>query len=137
MVKFEPLVVVPEAFVIAIGPVVVDGTVAVICVLLSMVNVELMPLNFTNVVEKKFEPVMTTVVPIGPLTGLKLPIVGGELELYDCRVESGELADIASAKLVEARGNRISIFDVSDISLHQVREVLGGLRLSLSGWFYP
>lgn len=65
------------------------------------------------------------------------PIVGGELELYRCRVENGELADIASAKLIEARGNRIAIFDVSDVSLHQVREVLGGLRLSLSGWFYP
>jgi hypothetical protein len=65
------------------------------------------------------------------------PIVGGELELYRCRVDGGELVDIASAKLVEARANRISIFDVSDISLHQVREVLGGLRLSLSGWFYP
>jgi len=26
---------------------------------------------------------------------------------------------------------------VSDLSLHQVREVLGGLRISLAGWFYP
>lgn len=65
------------------------------------------------------------------------PIVGGELELYACRAEGGELADIASARLIEPRGNRISIFDVSDVSLHQVREVLGGVRLSLSGWFYP
>jgi hypothetical protein len=64
-------------------------------------------------------------------------LVGGELELYRCRVENGELADIESATLVEARANRIAIFDVSDVSLHQVREVLGGLRLSLSGWFYP
>ncbi|MFN0247914.1 MAG: 2OG-Fe(II) oxygenase [Kofleriaceae bacterium] len=64
-------------------------------------------------------------------------LVGGELELYRCRVTNGELADIESAKLIEARANRIAIFDVSDISLHQVREVLGGLRLSLSGWFYP
>ncbi len=65
------------------------------------------------------------------------PPVGGELELYSCRVEHGELVDIASAKVIEARANRIAIFDVSDVSLHQVREVLGGLRLSLSGWFYP
>jgi Rps23 Pro-64 3,4-dihydroxylase Tpa1-like proline 4-hydroxylase len=64
-------------------------------------------------------------------------LVGGELELYRCRVANGELADIESATLIEARANRIAIFDVSDISLHQVREVLGGLRLSLSGWFYP
>lgn len=65
------------------------------------------------------------------------PPVGGDLELFRCRVENGELADIESAKLVEARANRIAIFDVSEVSLHQVREVLGGLRLSLSGWFYP
>jgi len=65
------------------------------------------------------------------------PPVGGELELYSCRTENGELVDIASAKVIEARANRIAIFDVSDVSLHQVREVLGGLRMSLSGWFYP
>lgn len=65
------------------------------------------------------------------------PPIGGELELYACRIESGELRDIASAKLIEACANRIVIFDVSDVSLHQVREVLGGLRLSLAGWFYP
>ncbi|MGE0398882.1 MAG: 2OG-Fe(II) oxygenase [Kofleriaceae bacterium] len=65
------------------------------------------------------------------------PVTGGELELYRCRVEDGELVEIHSAKLVDPRPNRISIFDVSDVSLHQVREVLGGLRLSLSGWFYP
>jgi hypothetical protein len=29
------------------------------------------------------------------------------------------------------------VFGVGDVSLHQVREVLGGLRLSLAGWFYP
>jgi hypothetical protein len=30
----------------------------------------------------------------------------------------------------------MAIFDVSDVSLHQVREVLAGLRVSLAGWFY-
>ncbi|HEY4056964.1 MAG TPA: 2OG-Fe(II) oxygenase [Kofleriaceae bacterium] len=54
--------------------------------------------------------------------------VGGELELYD---------GIASARVIEATENRLVIFDVGDQSLHQVREVLGGLRLSLAGWFYP
>ena len=65
------------------------------------------------------------------------PPIGGELELFQCRAVDGELVEIASAKIIEARANRIAIFDVSDVSLHQVREVLGGLRLSLSGWFYP
>lgn len=60
------------------------------------------------------------------------PPVGGELELYRYRVDA-----IESARLVEPRGNRLVVFDVSDVSLHQVREVLGGLRMSLAGWFYP
>jgi prolyl 3-hydroxylase /prolyl 3,4-dihydroxylase len=64
------------------------------------------------------------------------PPVGGDLELYACVAADGELAEITSAKVIEARANRIVIFDVSDVSLHQVREVLGGLRLSLSGWLY-
>ena len=65
------------------------------------------------------------------------PPVGGELELYACRVERGDIVATDSAKLIEPRGNRLVVFDVSDVSLHQVREVLGGLRISLAGWFYP
>lgn len=65
------------------------------------------------------------------------PPEGGELELYRCRFEGGELGDIASAVLIEPRPNRLVVFEVGDRSLHQVREVLSGLRLSLAGWFYP
>ncbi len=65
------------------------------------------------------------------------PPVGGELEMYACRGERGELTATTPAKLIEPRDNRLVVFDVGDVSLHQVREVLGGLRLSLSGWFYP
>jgi 2OG-Fe(II) oxygenase superfamily len=65
------------------------------------------------------------------------PPSGGELEMYRCRLESGVLVSTESARLVEPRPNRLVVFDVSDISLHQVREVLGGLRISLAGWFYP
>ncbi|HEY4179298.1 MAG TPA: 2OG-Fe(II) oxygenase [Kofleriaceae bacterium] len=54
--------------------------------------------------------------------------IGGELELYD---------GITSARVLEPKADRLVIFDVGDQSLHQVREVLGGLRLSLAGWFYP
>jgi hypothetical protein len=60
----------------------------------------------------------------------------GELELFACRVERGEIVATDSAKRIEPRGNRLVVFDVSDVSLHQVREVLGGLRISLAGWFY-
>jgi Rps23 Pro-64 3,4-dihydroxylase Tpa1-like proline 4-hydroxylase len=65
------------------------------------------------------------------------PPEGGELELFACRVESGEIVATDSARLIEPRSNRLVVFDVSDVSLHQVREVVGGMRLSLAGWFYP
>jgi Rps23 Pro-64 3,4-dihydroxylase Tpa1-like proline 4-hydroxylase len=65
------------------------------------------------------------------------PPRGGELELFACRVAGGDIVATDSAKLVEPRANRLAVFDVSDVSLHQVREVLGGLRVSLAGWFYP
>lgn len=65
------------------------------------------------------------------------PPVGGELELFRCRVEGGEIVATDSAVVIEPRANRLVVFDVSEVSLHQVREVLSGLRLSLAGWFYP
>lgn len=62
---------------------------------------------------------------------------GGELELYRCTIDGGEVVATESARLVEPRPNRLVVFGVNDVSLHQVREVLSGLRVSLSGWFYP
>ncbi len=62
--------------------------------------------------------------------------VGGELELFACTIDRGELTSTTSAQVIEPRANRLLVFDVSDVSLHQVREVLGGLRISLAGWFY-
>lgn len=64
------------------------------------------------------------------------PPDGGELELFRCPIEHGEITATESARLIEPRPNRLVVFDVSDTSLHQVREVLGGLRISLAGWFY-
>jgi Rps23 Pro-64 3,4-dihydroxylase Tpa1-like proline 4-hydroxylase len=61
----------------------------------------------------------------------------GALELYRCTIANGELVTTEPALLIEPRANRLVVFDVSDVSLHQVREVLGGLRISLAGWFYP
>ena len=65
------------------------------------------------------------------------PPVGGELELFACELHGGEIVRVESGRVIEPRANRLVIFDVGDASLHQVREVLGGLRLSLAGWFYP
>ncbi len=49
---------------------------------------------------------------------------GGELELF------GE-----PPTLIEPIANRLVLMDVSDDSLHQVREVTRGARISLAGWF--
>lgn len=65
------------------------------------------------------------------------PPDGGELELFRCSLEGGDVVLTESARLIQPRPNRIVVFDVSDVSLHQVREVLSGLRISLAGWFYP
>lgn len=65
------------------------------------------------------------------------PPVGGELELFACRREAGEIVATDSARVIAPAANRLVVFDVGDDTLHQVREVLGGLRISLAGWFYP
>ncbi len=65
------------------------------------------------------------------------PPGGGELELFRCTIAGGELTSTERALLVEPKANRLVVFDVNDVSLHQVREVTHGLRLSLAGWFYP
>jgi hypothetical protein len=65
------------------------------------------------------------------------PPSGGELEMFSCRAENGELVSTESTRLIEPSPNRLVVFEVSARSLHQVREVLDGLRISLAGWFYP
>ncbi len=61
---------------------------------------------------------------------------GGELELFDVTMKDGHPIETRPACTIEPRTNRLVLFDVTPASLHQVREVLGGARLSLSGWFY-
>jgi Rps23 Pro-64 3,4-dihydroxylase Tpa1-like proline 4-hydroxylase len=63
-------------------------------------------------------------------------VVGGELELFDCRYEGEEIVETRSVTLLAPIPNRMILFHVGDESLHQVREVLEGTRLSISGWFY-
>jgi len=65
------------------------------------------------------------------------PPVGGELELFRCSLDDAAIVATNSETLIEPRANRLVVFEVSDLSLHQVREVLGGLRISLAGWFHP
>lgn len=77
-VKFAAEVAVPPAVVTETFPVVVAlATVAVICVALFTVKDEAaLPLNATAVAPLKLVPVITTLAPTNPLTGLKLEIVG-------------------------------------------------------------
>jgi hypothetical protein len=78
-VKLPVEVPVPDGVVTKIGPVVaVEETVAVICVeLLTVKVVAGVPLKATAVAPEKFVPVIVTIVPAGPLVGVKLVMVGG------------------------------------------------------------
>jgi hypothetical protein len=63
---------------------------------------------------------------------------GGELEFFDCTLDgAGEVIATRPAAQLRPAANRLVLFDVSPRSLHQVREVRAGGRVSLSGWFYP
>lgn len=78
-VKLLALFVVPTALLMPMTPVVAPaGTVAVITPLVTTVNADATPLNFTKFVEKKFAPLIVTSVPTGPEPGEKLVIVGAE-----------------------------------------------------------
>lgn len=86
-VKLLVEVAVPPAVVTVIVPVVAPvGTVAIICVAVELVTVACVPLNLTVLlaaVVEKFVPVMVTAVPIAPLVGEKLVIVGAGCGLVD------------------------------------------------------
>jgi hypothetical protein len=59
---------------------------------------------------------------------------GGALQLYDVRLEGGEVVATEPALRIEPRANRLVVFEVSPRSLHEVGEVLEGARASLAGW---
>jgi hypothetical protein len=76
-VKLVVLVAEPSAVVTLMGPVVAPaGTVAVILVALTTLNVAAVPLKVTAVAPVKFVPVIVTVVPTGPKVGVNEAIVG-------------------------------------------------------------
>lgn len=62
---------------------------------------------------------------------------GGGLEFFDCELaRRGAPVVRQSSRLVAPHPNRMVLFGVSPLTIHQVREVLSGFRLSLTGWFY-
>src|SRR3989442_337907 len=77
-VKLPALLAVPPGVVTLSGPVVApDGTVAVMVVAEFTVKLALVPLNRTAEAPVKLVPLMVTLVPTGPLAGVKLVTVGG------------------------------------------------------------
>ena len=58
------------------------------------------------------------------------PQKGGELEFFERTARR-------VARKIAPRANRLVLFEVHDLALHQVREVLAGARTSIAGWFYP
>jgi len=76
------LVAVPPGVVTEIGPVAAPaGTAAVIWAAEFTVKAALVPLNWTDVAPVKLVPVMTTLVPTGPLVGEKPEIVGAGITM--------------------------------------------------------
>lgn len=77
-VKLLELAPVPDGVVTLMGPVIApEGTVAVMAVALATLKlVAVVPLKLTLVAPVKFMPVSVTTVPLGPLVGVKLVIVG-------------------------------------------------------------
>jgi Rps23 Pro-64 3,4-dihydroxylase Tpa1-like proline 4-hydroxylase len=61
---------------------------------------------------------------------------GGELDLYRCVVEDGEIAGTEVATTLRPRRDRLLLFAVGPTTLHRVREVRSGARVSITGWFY-
>lgn len=62
---------------------------------------------------------------------------GGELELYRCSVDrDGEIVATELATALPPRRDRLLLLHVGPTTLHAVREVRSGARVSLAGWFY-
>jgi hypothetical protein len=83
-VKLVPLVPVPDPFTTVIAPVLApDGTVALMLVVLFTVYTASVPLNLTLVTAVKLLPVMLTLVPTGPVPGVKLLTVGAGITVNE------------------------------------------------------
>lgn len=60
---------------------------------------------------------------------------GGELDLYSSKTEDGAIVQTSVTTTIAPRANRCVLLGVDERSLHRVREVTAGGRLSLAGWF--
>jgi len=105
-VKLPVLLAVPAEVVTLIGPVAAPaGTVAVIAVAELTVKLALVPLNSTDVAPVKFVPLIVTLVPAGPLLGVKLAIVGG----LETVTVTG--SDVHVVRLPRARATAVRVWE--------------------------
>lgn len=63
------------------------------------------------------------------------PLRGGDLLLFKCSLRGEEVSRAKPTRRIVPKRNRLLLFEVTHASLHQVREVLQGARMSLAGWF--
>lgn len=61
---------------------------------------------------------------------------GGELDLYETEMRDGDIVRATVRTTIAPRANRCALFAVGPASLHRVREIRAGVRLSLAGWFH-
>src|SRR5256885_3254602 len=102
-VKLLALLAVPAEVVTLIGPVVAPaGTAAVMVVAEPTVKVAFVPLNSTAVAPVKLVPLMVTLVPTGPLVGVKLETVGGVVLLNTVTVTGAEVVRLPAASRAAA-----------------------------------
>jgi Rps23 Pro-64 3,4-dihydroxylase Tpa1-like proline 4-hydroxylase len=65
----------------------------------------------------------------------RVPLRGGELELFAYGPKDRAPASAIPVKRIAPKPGRLVLFAVAPVALHQVREVTGGERFSLAGWF--
>jgi len=118
-VKLSALVTVPPGVVTAIGPVLAPlGTWAMISFALSSVmTVAATPLNVTADSFDRFVPVMVTFVPIGPIIGLKLPIVGARITVNVVALVAVPAGEITEINPVDAPTGTVAMISVADTTV--------------------
>ena len=128
--KFVELVAVPPGVVTRIGPVVaVAGTVAVIRVAEFTVNVADTPLKVTEVAPVNPVPVMTTLVPTGPLVGLNDVIVGAGWTVKFVELVAVPPGVVTRIGPVVAVAGTVAVICVSELKTNAADTLPGGVCL--------
>ena len=124
-VKFVADDTVPKAVVTPMGPVVaLTGTLAVMTVAVFVTIVAAMPLKVTAVALPRLVPVMVTVLPTAPLTGVKLVIVGGPMTVKLAALVPVPLGAVTLILPVVAPTGMTVVMDVADTTVNDATGVV-------------